>query len=494
MDIKKILLFILVSIFNINLTFDGPANGPSPEELMENLMKNFSPEEQEAIMAEAKRIEDHLGSLSPEDRAREEQMLMEEADKMWQEMMGEPPAPPKPEPVITPKVEAPKKETTKEKPAPKKDLSKLENALDSIVDSLNSIALKAQGLPRVSTKPDFEAAWPKREAEFTYVRSLMKTVRNLPKVLNVLAQKENLMLAKNITAFSEILKEKESSLKVPDTAKLKKESSKNDIKNAQDQLESIVNHANITFESGMIAQLRGLLNKVAPEELKRQEKKSGSMPTNFAPNTPSPFGPHKGRSQNNSNTGSGFGYDPYYDEPYFYPGPHATGGTPANKDLVAKKQAPAKKDAAKDKEVDSKEPANESGKSIIQFKKSLNEVDEKLDEYDLSNKLNQLSTIDEKGTSALERDLLPAISEVQRDLANVKKHAKKVLEKGEGSKEVLKKAYEDSKVSKIGSLDNVLESAKSNKALKDSTADEVASLNKGLKKLRTLVSKEDPKK
>ena len=499
MDIKKYLLF---GLFFIASTPALTQQGPSPEEVMDNLMKNFSPEEQEAIMAEAKRIEDHLGSLSPEERAREEQLLMEEADKMWQDMMQELPPEPKPESIKVPAPQPVKQEPAKPKVVtPKKDLSKIENALDSLVESLSSITLKAQSLPRISTKATVEAGWPDTEAGFAYARSLFKTARNLPKVLNKLTEKENLMFAKNIAALSEILKAKDNELVVPNTAKLKKKWKKDkevdaccteDIKKAQNKLEDIINYTNLTFDSGLISQLRSIINKIAPEDLKRQEKISGSMPAKFNNNPTSSN--QRGGSNRRDTPSYHSGGQPFYgyDEPYYtpggYPGASEKKGVQAKPE--AKKQQPEKPSESKDKGSDPKS-LNKSEGAALMFNKSLKDIDKKLDEVDLEGKITQLAKANEGSTASLERDLLPPLSEIHRDLTTVKKHAKKALEKSEKAKETLGEIYKKSKLHDLKKLDKAIDLIKKNKSIGESAAAEIKSFHKHTTKLDALLLDKD---
>jgi hypothetical protein len=501
-DIKKYLLF---GLFFITSTPLLTQQGPSPEDVMDNLMKNFSPEEQEAIMSEAKRIEDHLGSLSPEDRAHEEQMLMEEADKMWQDMMQELPPEPKPEPVKAPAPQPVKQEPAKPKVVtPKKDLSKIENALDALVESLSSITLKAQSLPRVSTKASIEAGWPDTEAGFAYARSLFKTARNLPKVLSKLTEKENLMFSKNITALSEILKVKEGELVVPNTAKLKKKWKKDkevdaccteDIKKAQDKLEDIINYTNLTFDSGLITQLRSIINKIAPEDLKRQEKISGSMPAKFN-GSPTPSNKYGGSNHRGAPSYHSGGQPFYgYDEPYYAPGSHPgpAGAKGAQAKPGAKKQQPENPGENKSKSSKGKS-LNEPESAALMFSKSLKDIDKKLDKVDLEGKITELAKANEADTANLERDLLPPLSEVHRDLTTAKKHAKKALEKSDKSKEVLGEVYKKSKLHGLKKLDKAIDIIKKKKTISESAATEISSFHKHASKLDAMLLDKDESK
>src|SRR3990167_1978368 len=62
-------------------------NDINPEELIELMLKDFSPEDREAILSEAKRIEDHLNLLSPGEREVAEQQMLEDANRLFQEVI-----------------------------------------------------------------------------------------------------------------------------------------------------------------------------------------------------------------------------------------------------------------------------------------------------------------------------------------------------------------------------------------------------------------------
>lgn len=516
MDRKSITLLILSFFAQISYTqAPMPADMPSEKELMDALLQGFTPEQQEEILAEAKRIQADLDALPPEERARREQEMLEEADRMFQSLMEELPMPEEVQAPVPPveKVKpapAVEKKKTPEKPKEnplKKDIDKIENALDSLVESLNSISLKAQSLPRVSEDIDFEAAWPEKEIGFVYARGLFKSTKNLPKVLSNLAQKENLMLAKNIINLDNILKEKDSSLQIPDTAKLKTswdkkgkkvECCSEDVKKAQEKLADIIDYTNTVFESGLIAQLRELINKIEPEELKRQEKKGGSIPSNYL-DKPYVGSVSSGQSAPGKKYGAGnYNYPLDFDGGYYAP---QFGGGPKPAVPAQPTTLPAKPDdksaaASKDAKVASPLKAkitDDSGKSLILFEKGLADLDQKLDATKLKDKILGLAESKPEKATEMERDLLPSLSEIKLDLSSVKKHAKKVLEKSDKNKDLLKSIYDKSKVEELKDIQSSLEKLSAlveSESIQGATLEEIQSLNKQTSKLSTLLDKD----
>lgn len=517
MDRKSITLLILSFFAQISYTqAPMPADMPSEKELMDALLQGFTPEQQEEILAEAKRIQADLDALPPEERARREQEMLEEADRMFQSLMEELPMPEEaqaPVPQVERVKQAPtvekKKAPEKQKENPlKKDIDKIENALDSLVESLNSISLKAQSLPRISEDADFEAAWPKKEIGFIYARGLFKSAKNLPKVLSNLAQKENLMLAKNIINLDNILKEKDSSLQIPDTAKLKSSWDKKgkkvkccseDVKKAQEKLADIIDYTTTVFESGLIAQLRELINKIEPEELKRQEKKGGSIPSSYLDKPYVGGATGGGQPASGKKYGAGnYNYPLDFNDGYYGPlngGPKPTLPT---KPTTLPQGAVKPNDKAVAAGKDAKTPlkakiTDDSGKSLILFEKGIKDLDQKLDATNLKDKILGLSESRPEKAVEVERDLLPSLSEIKLDLSSVKKHAKKVLEKSDKNKDLLKSIYDKSKVEELKDIQSSLEKLSAlveSESIQSTTLEEIQSLSKNASKLSALLDKD----
>lgn len=267
----------------------------------EPLMPNAGPISMDQISQDemdlAKLTEDLMGSMTPEQRAEVDQELarfmalpedqqgeylenkfkelsvdLEKAEALQKEEQPEIPE-------FQEEVKFEKKEV---KPLLKIELTKVkqvQNSLKKIIIHVQPLILKTKVLPQVSKDFKIEQDWLSLTDSLVELNSFAKVISNKENLINLLASEEFLLLRDQLKNIANILEENESKIIVPDTAGLTINYDEEDaqestkiIQTAQNKLNLFIPKLKILVEDDQILWgLRRLLQKYAPEELKKVE-------------------------------------------------------------------------------------------------------------------------------------------------------------------------------------------------------------------------------
>ncbi len=440
----KWIVFTIAMI--VTLPLPAPMNQAELDELKIIAQElGLSDEEQQAVIQETNLILSEYEKLPPEEQQNYlenlEQKVEREMVKLDEmERNGLLPAP-LPEPVFEEPVVSKEEKKEKAITATPEQLAQMRVKLNNIGSTIGNVILKTESAPRVATEPAIEQAWQNLRPSLAEVQSHIKIIVHKDELLTPLLSDEFNVLKGQLDNFYEKITALEKRLVVPDISAFIDTEKKSDTKSFAQftkAMSELVQFLRYAIEEQQVGWgLKRLIQKYAPEEIKKEEPKKQPQP--LSPGTVGtyiPPAPTRGTPSFNRPTPS---YPSYgqgvYTQPAAMQEPSApaiakkTGASlmpAAKKDIAEKKSAEDKKDIkAPASKITEPEKGKEPKKTKIEdpYKKRTRELEEELkkitDVVESTNLIQKIQALKQQFVTPTRATMTFAVNEIQSKLAEI---------------------------------------------------------------------------
>lgn len=430
----------------VTLPLPAPMNQAELDELKIIAQElGLSDEEQQAVIQETNLILSEYEKLPPEEQQNYlenlEQKVEREMVKLDEmERNGLLPAP-LPEPVFEEPVVSKEEKKEKAITATPEQLAQMRVKLNNIGSTIGNVILKTESAPRVATEPAIEQAWQNLRPSLAEVQSHIKIIVHKDELLTPLLSDEFNVLKGQLDNFYEKITALEKRLVVPDISAFIDTEKKSDTKSFAQftkAMSELVQFLRYAIEEQQVGWgLKRLIQKYAPEEIKKEEPKKQPQPLSpCTVGTYIPPAPTRGTPSFNRPTPS---YPSYgqgvYTQPAAMQEPSTsaiakkTGASlmpAAKEDMAEKKSAEDKKGIkAPASEITEQEKDKKPKKTKIEdpYKKRTRELEEELkkitDVVESTNLIQKIQALKQQFVTPTRATMTFAVNEIQSKLAEI---------------------------------------------------------------------------
>lgn len=297
---KIILVLLIISPF-IHLNA-GALNEQLVGNMIENIVSDMTPAEQEAFAKEIEYQQEKLMQMTPEERAAYEEMMMKELDNL---IATNPELFEKPNPATLPapkqSIEIPeitepsieqnhdtKNKSTNKTPNPKpvtidKELkNQYRQLVQKIILAIDTLLLKTNNMPDITHTTWNNSTWLGLKTDLQNLKSYLPMTINSDKLLAEFLKDDHKALRDELINFEKLISMQANQIKTPDAMGLTtifegqlKVNNQAQYDQAISNFKQIVDKLTQQLnQSKLVSKIKNLLHKYAPEQLKNFNKKN----------------------------------------------------------------------------------------------------------------------------------------------------------------------------------------------------------------------------